>query len=276
MLYNMELYEKSGLDPAKLPETWDDLIAATKKMTNPAEGEWGLVLSNQPGQTTTQVFYSFLLAAGGDLLTPDGKSIAFNSDAGLDALSFFADSVHKHKISPQKAYTEVQIYGEWGTRKYGATTMYPAWVANVLATKVRSTTKMIPRRVKYASHFSGNYWCLSTASKNKEAAGRFCQWWAQPAISGRWAGEIGAIPNSQAATDHPNFKRFLAQNPLGQAFLDALPIARPLPGVVGVPAVVQIVSEMIEQAVIGGVSPKEALDKAAVRGDQELRRAQRA
>jgi ABC-type glycerol-3-phosphate transport system substrate-binding protein len=276
MLYNLELFEKAGLDPAKPPETWDDLIAAAQKMTNPAESQWGLVLGNQPGTATTQMYYTFLLSAGGELLTPDGKSIAFNSDAGLEALTFLADNVHKRKISPQKAYSEVQIYGEWGTRKFGATTLYPVWTGNILATKVRSATKLIPRKVKPATHLAGNYWTLSTASKNKEATAKFCQWWVQPAVSGRWAGETGAIPNSQAAADHPDFKKFLAQNPLGQTFLDAMPIARPFPGVVGVPAVIQIVSEMVEQAVVAGVPPKEAMAKAAARADAELKRAQKA
>ena len=276
MLYNLELFEKAGLDPTKLPETWDDLIAAAKKMTNPAEGQWGLVLGNQAGFATAQMYYAFLLTAGGELITADGKSIAFNSDAGLEALTFLADNVHTHKISPQKAYTDVQSWNEWGTRKIGSVLLYPVFTANILATKVRSATKVIPRKVRHAAHFAGNYWTLSTASKNKEAAAKFFQWWVQPAISGRWAGESGSIPNSQAATDTPNFRQFLAQNPLGQAFLDSIPVARPFPGVVGVPAVLQITSEMVEQVVLGGIAPKEAMAKAAVRADQELKRAQKA
>jgi hypothetical protein len=46
--------------------------------------------------------------------------------------------------------------------------------------------------------------------------------------------------------------------------------------VVGLPAVIQVVSEMVEQAVVGGVAPKEALSKASARIDQERKRAQRA
>ena len=52
-------------------------------------------------------------------------------------------------------------------------------------------------------------------------------------------------------------------------------MARPFPGVVGLPAVLQITSEMVEQAVLGGVAPKEAMAKAATRAEQELKRAQR-
>jgi hypothetical protein len=46
--------------------------------------------------------------------------------------------------------------------------------------------------------------------------------------------------------------------------------------VVGLPAVIQVVSEMVESAVLGGVAPKEALAKASARIDAELKRAQRA
>ena len=276
MCYNVELFEKAGLDPAKLPETWDDLIAAAKKMTNAAESEWGLVLGNQAGYATAQAYYMFLLSAGGELITADGKSVAFNSDAGLEALTFLADNVHKHKVSPRKAYTEQQAVSEWGTRKIGSLVLYPVLTANILATKVRSATRVVPRKVRHAAHFAGAYWTIPTLSKNKEAAAKFCQWWVQPAISGRWAAQSGALPNSQAAADHPIYKEALKQNPLLPAFLEAIPVARPFPAVLGLSAVIQIVSEMVEQAVIGGVPPKEALAKAAARGDQELKRAQRA
>jgi ABC-type glycerol-3-phosphate transport system substrate-binding protein len=276
MLYNLELFEKAGLDPAKLPETWDDLIAAAKKMTNAAEGQWGLRLANSPGVETAQVYYTFLLSAGGELVTADGKSTAFNSDPGLEALTFLADNVHKNKISPHRVYTLVQTWSEWATRNIGSTLLWPVWTANILGSKVRSATKVAPRKVKHAAHFAGNYWTVATLSKNKEAAAKFCQWWVQPAISGRFAGESGATPNSQAAADHPMFKQFLAQNPLGQAFLDAIPVAQPFPGVVGIPAVLQVVAEMVEQAVVGGIAPKEALAKGAARADQELKRAQKA
>jgi ABC-type glycerol-3-phosphate transport system substrate-binding protein len=106
--------------------------------------------------------------------------------------------------------------------------------------------------------------------------GEVRQWWTQPAVSGRWAAESGATPNSQAAADHPTYRELLKKNPLAQAFLDTIPIARPFPGVVGLPAVIQVVSEMVESAVLGGIAPKEALAKASARVDAELKRAQKA
>ena len=210
-----------------------------------------------------------------NLFSPDGKAVAFNSEAGLNTLTFLADNVNKTKISPRKAYTDIQSWSEWGTRKVGSVLLYPVFTANILATKVRSAAAPPPKKVKPGAHFAGNYWTISNSSKNKEAAAKFCQWWVQPSISGRWAGESGAIPNSQAAIDDPGFKEFLAKNPLGQAFLDTIPSARPFPGVIGLPAVLQIISEMVQGSVLGGEAPKDAIAKAAQRADQELKRLQK-
>jgi len=269
MCYNLELFEKAGLDTRNLPETWDDLIASAEKISHLGDNQWGLMLGNQPGLPTAQVYWTFLICAGGDLVTPDGKASAFNSDAGL------ADAVNKLQISPRKAYSDVQAWSEWGTNKIGSVLLYPVFTANILATKIRSATAPSLKKVQRGAHFAGNYWTISSASKNQEAAAKFCQWWAQPSISGRWAGESGGIPNSQAAIDDPGFKAFLAKNPLGQAFLDAIPFARPFPGVIGLPAIIQITSEMVQAAVLGGEPPKAALSKAAARVDSELKRAQK-
>jgi ABC-type glycerol-3-phosphate transport system substrate-binding protein len=42
MLYNLEIMEKAGLDPKKLPQTWDELLAVAGKMTNAAERTSGV------------------------------------------------------------------------------------------------------------------------------------------------------------------------------------------------------------------------------------------
>jgi ABC-type glycerol-3-phosphate transport system substrate-binding protein len=276
MLYNLELLEKAGLDPKKLPETWDELIAAATRMTSAADNQWGLMLGNKAGFTTAQTYWSFLTAAGGEWVTPDGKASAIDSEPGLETLRFFADNVRARKISPVKLYTDVEAWNDWSTRKIGAVLLYPVFTANILATGVRSMTAPPPRKARRGAHFAGNYWCISSGSKNREAVAKFCRWWVQPAVSGRWAAESGATPNSQAAADHPTYRELLQKNPLARAFLDTIPIARPFPGVVGLPAVIQVVSEMVEQAVVGGVAPKEALTRASARIDQELKRAQKA
>jgi multiple sugar transport system substrate-binding protein len=44
-------------------------------------------------QTLNQTFYPLLWQAGGDVFSPDGKSVAFNSDAGKKALNFLKQLV---------------------------------------------------------------------------------------------------------------------------------------------------------------------------------------
>src|SRR4051812_32567306 len=166
MCYNTEMMEKSGLDPKKLPGTWDELIANAQKMTNAGENQWGLMLGNQPGFTTAQTYFSFFTSAGGELFTPDGKASAFNSPAGLDTLTFFADAVNKLQISPKKLYTDPQAWTEWPPRKAGWVLLYPVWPASLLGSKPPSPPPPPPRRVTNGAHFAGNYWTISKASKN--------------------------------------------------------------------------------------------------------------
>jgi maltose-binding protein MalE len=95
------------------------------------------------------------------------------------------------------------------------------------------------------------------------------------AVQGVWA-TLRTTSYPLAAADHRTYRELLERNPLAQAFLDTIPLARPLPGVVGLPAVIQVVSEMVESAVLGGIGPEEALATASARIDAELRRAQKA
>ena len=171
MCYNLELFEKVGLDPAKLPQTWDELIAAAVKMTSAGDNQWGLELSNQPGLGTAQVFWTLLqIPPAAIWYRRTARPSAFNSGPGLETLTFLADAVKKNKISPRKAYTDIQSWSEWGTRKVGSVLLYPVFTATILASKVRSATAPAPMKVKRGAHFAGNYWTISSASKNKEAA----------------------------------------------------------------------------------------------------------
>jgi len=91
-LYNKDLFAQAGLDPEKPPLTWDELEAASKAITRDTDGDgtidqWGLayVLG---GDTLNMTFWPLLWQAGGDVLSADDGSAAFNNTAGVDALEF--------------------------------------------------------------------------------------------------------------------------------------------------------------------------------------------
>ncbi|MHB1134822.1 MAG: ABC transporter substrate-binding protein [Chloroflexota bacterium] len=274
MGYNKDLMDAAGI--AKPPATWDELVQFGQKVTK-GDGTWGIALPNKAEATTTNVVWSFLQTAGAEMLTPDGKAPAFNSAEGLAAFQFAADLVQKHKVGAQKSYALVDSLNDFGTGKIGAINLYPVWVGNLKGFKHKSVTAEMPKQKGPGSHFSGSYWTMPTLQAKGakfEAFGRFVSWWSTPDVNARWARDTGGLPTSQDAVNSDVFKKFVEGEPLVKAFIDSLPYARPFPGVLGTAAVLQILAEAWEAAVLGKTAPKEALNQAEKRAADELKKAQ--
>jgi multiple sugar transport system substrate-binding protein len=73
------------------PTSWNDLLTLAPKFK--AKGYDITAYAGDAKQTLNQTFYPLLWQAGGDVFGPDGKSVAFNDDAGKKALTFLKQLV---------------------------------------------------------------------------------------------------------------------------------------------------------------------------------------
>ncbi len=81
LFYNKQMVQAAGLsDPSTW--TWDDLKNAAQKLT--ANGVYGISLPADASR-----WGAFLFADGGQMLSSDGSKAAFNSQAGIDAATFY-------------------------------------------------------------------------------------------------------------------------------------------------------------------------------------------
>ncbi|MFE9957129.1 ABC transporter substrate-binding protein [Micromonospora sp. NPDC005299] len=83
-LCNKKVFEAVGQET--YPTSWNDLLAMAPKFK--AKGYDVTAYAGDVKETLNQTFYPLLWQAGGDVFSPDGKSVAFNSDAGKKALKF--------------------------------------------------------------------------------------------------------------------------------------------------------------------------------------------
>jgi multiple sugar transport system substrate-binding protein len=81
LYYNADMFKAAGLDPDKPPQTWAELLADAKKLTNPAKHVYGIAFSAVASEEGTFQFLPWIQMAGGDynrLNTPnDVKALEF-------------------------------------------------------------------------------------------------------------------------------------------------------------------------------------------------------
>ena len=91
MLYRKDLFDAAGVAHPTADWTWDDLLAACRKLSDPARGVWALKLGRS--QHESAYWINFLWSAGGEVMTyeaaRDDWQITFDSEAGARALDFY-------------------------------------------------------------------------------------------------------------------------------------------------------------------------------------------
>jgi ABC-type glycerol-3-phosphate transport system substrate-binding protein len=88
IFYNVDMFKEAGYD--KMPETWEEVLPIIKAITAKGNGAYygiGVPLGIV-GNTTYQLF-NMIRVAGGEILTEDRKSAAFNSAKAVKGTEFF-------------------------------------------------------------------------------------------------------------------------------------------------------------------------------------------
>lgn len=88
LLYNKTLFDKAGLAYPTNDWTWDDFRSAAKALTDASTQTFGTAYPVDGGEDTVWRFWPRLWQNGGQILSADGKTSAFASDAGIKALDF--------------------------------------------------------------------------------------------------------------------------------------------------------------------------------------------
>ena len=86
LFYNADLFDAAGLDYPTSDWTWEDERQAAEALTDEGAGVWG---DYQP--ISYHEFYKTVAQAGGQFLSDDGTSVAFNSPEGIRAAEWLVN-----------------------------------------------------------------------------------------------------------------------------------------------------------------------------------------
>jgi multiple sugar transport system substrate-binding protein len=100
MFYNNDLLKAGGI--SKPPETWDDFLKACAAASKPDVPCYEL-----PGAGAASTYADWIFSRGGDVVSADGKTVAFDKQPGLDSMQLLGDMfTKKYAIIQAKAYQD--------------------------------------------------------------------------------------------------------------------------------------------------------------------------
>lgn len=261
---NKDVLSQAGLDPAKLPADKDSYLAALDAMkAKGIQGEWvdGYVF------TGTFEFETLVWQYGGELYNQDVSEATFNSDAGVQALTWMTDLIKKGYSPPnvaQDGNINALVSGKTGFNWNGI------WqTSNPALQKAQWTAGPVPQiGTQKAVWSSSTHWEFlnnQNQDANKTtAAAVFVKWMNDH--SAEWA-STGELPAKNSVRNDP---ALLQKQPELKPFLDELQYAHyetAAPGIANANAQITVA---VNEAVTGKKSAKQALDDAATKANQLL------
>jgi len=263
--YRTDRLREIGLKEPTPDWTWDEFLAIAKAFTKADKNQYGYGMR---GAGTWAVLYpsEFAYANGASVLK-DGK-LAINSQEAVDALAWYLDLALKHKVTPPSAATDgfVEIVETFGR---GVTSMYQhnsgssaQQKKNVGADKFATLPLPIGPAKKRASFYFSETLTMFKGARNKEGAWQFMTFMLDDEQSLMYCKSLGLLPARKSIISQPEFTKDPALNGFVQSF--QIGIVSPYlayPGWGG-----KIDSDgvpLIQQAILGKISPKDFLDRFA-------------
>jgi len=261
---NRELFERAG---CRIPRTWAELAEAAARIHRPAERIYGIAMpSDTEWGAAYDVVGNFLVANGGQLLSPDGRqATAWSDPAAREAFTFACDLVTRHRVCPpgmaglngtvvEALFVQnrlgMMMSGPWARANFEALRPGFAWGRDY-------TVATIPAGPSGSGSGSAQGgWLVAgfSATRHPQAVARLLEYLSRPESLARIAAVECLPPRRAAAAREPFEDSFYA------VFLEQLATARPpLALVPQLPNVARMIQRAYQRVVAGSAGADEAL-----------------
>lgn len=93
LLWNKDLYRQAGLDPEEGPESWDEIAEDAAAISALGDDIYGFYFSGNCGGCNIFTFAPLIWAAGGDVLSDDGRTAMLDDETTLAAIGLYRGMV---------------------------------------------------------------------------------------------------------------------------------------------------------------------------------------
>jgi multiple sugar transport system substrate-binding protein len=249
-----------------VPSTWQGVYAEAAKTK-------GIAYQGAAYEGLTCDYLELAFAAGGKVLSDDGKKSEFNSQANIDALQFMMDGI-KNGAAPKAVTTYME---EPARRAFeaGRVTFQRNWpYAYALGQKnpkVKGKFKVVPfpewEGGGKAGILGGHNLVISAYSKNPAGALKLIDYLTGEKIEAQDAAEFSLAPVLNATYDDPAVQKAL---PFAAELKQAVEQAKSRPVSPVYTQVSQAIYKNVNAALSGQTDAKAAIEKASGEIDQAL------
>jgi len=262
LFYNLDILGEYGYTAEDVPQDLETLVAMAEEMTVWNGDE--LIQEGMTWQPTGQ-YHSWLRPVlmkqfGGEPMSADKKTAQWNSEAGLEAFKFFLSLTQDKKIGVTDFYTDDVTAFMSGKAAFHIDGSYRLGTLRKKAEDLNWGVAKLPAHNGVQTSF-GSFWTngitASTTGKELEASEKFLAFMTSEDVMKRWTTEIGELGARKSITKD---EELLADEAL-RPFIEQLPTATSY-FYVDESADRQALLDAIDQVLLNGMDPKDALDQA--------------
>jgi multiple sugar transport system substrate-binding protein len=215
-------------------------------------------------------YEAHLWQAGGDILTPDGKKAAFDSPAGVKALTLLQTMAVKDR----------SVYLDSGNDNYA--NLFNSGHIAMLSTgpwdlgsfpNVDYGVQILPGDKNHQTISGPDNWVLfNNGAQRANAAWNFMKWFLSTKEHLSFALATGDLPLRKSELTQPAYKTFVKKyKGIGTFVANLANAKKARPTTVNYPRISEAIGQAVQSVLLGKAQPQAALDEAAGKVDSILR-----
>jgi sn-glycerol 3-phosphate transport system substrate-binding protein len=288
LYYNKDQFRVAGLDAEAPPRTWPEVEAAAKK----------LLAAGVPCGFTT-AWPSWIHVETLSALHDVPIASKANGFGGLDTELLISNDVVARHLEALAAWQKAKIF-DYGGRGDRADGKFLGSQCGMYITSSATRPDILASAKFEVGYGMMPYWSdVATAPRNAMIGGatlwvlkgrpiaeykgvaKFFIFLSRPEIQARWHQESGYLPITRAAYELTRKQGFYDRNPGADISIKQITLKEPTANSKGLRLgsfiqVREVIEDEMEQAILGKATPKAALDSAVRRGNDILRKFEKA
>jgi sn-glycerol 3-phosphate transport system substrate-binding protein len=276
LYWNKEAFKEGGLDPNRAPATWAEQLEFAKRLTRrDATGRvtrWGIQVPSTG--YPYWLFQGFTTQNDVLLMNGSGTQTYFNKPAVVEALQYWVDLAHKHKVMPPGLV-------DWATtpRDFLERRTAMMWTTTGNLTNVKNHASfefgvaMLPAGKRRGSPTGGgNFFVFrETSPAQRAAVVKFVKWMTSVERAAQWSIDTGYVAVRRDAWTTPIMKQHVRGFPAAAVARDQLRYAVAELSTHHNQRVIKALDDNLQAALTGVKAPAQAMNDAQRDADRILK-----